>query len=108
MNHITRNLIFFTLACIIFAACGQHALHNGGAGGSPVRPTSPTTIQDALAELDALEKPEGVDAKLWEGLKGALRGALECKVLNVGNGNGELQFATPLKVSRSGDRESRQ
>jgi hypothetical protein len=35
-----------------------------------------TSLDDALAELDALERPEGVDAELWGELKDALEEAL--------------------------------
>jgi PKD repeat protein len=60
------------------AACGRRGNKTPGQG-AVLHSSQTTTIQDALAQLDALEKPEGVDAKLWNELKGALKSALTTK-----------------------------
>ncbi len=58
----------------VAASCGgQHKAPVKGA--VPLEPKA-YTLQDALAELDALVKPESVDAKVWEELKDALKEAL--------------------------------
>jgi hypothetical protein len=72
MGILNRKLAYIALACILFAACGHHARQVTSISTTH----EPYMISDALAELDALEKPEGVDAKLWDELKGALKSAL--------------------------------
>jgi hypothetical protein len=71
------------------AACGRRDNKTPGQG-AVAHSSQTTTIQDALAELDALEKPEGVDAKLWDGLKGALKKALECRAGTCAPPSGDL------------------
>jgi hypothetical protein len=79
------RLTFKTIATALISAfllgmassCSGH--HKTPAQGAVQHSTQTTTIQDALSELDALEKPEGVDAELWGELKGALREALLCR-----------------------------
>ena len=93
------------LLLLISAACGRHHEKVPGQGAVPPEPKA-YTLQDALTELDLLEKPDGVDEKVWAELKGALRVALETKAFGEKNGSGELQFATTSKVSRPGGRES--
>jgi hypothetical protein len=59
------------LLCVFafaFVSCGR-SKHPAGSGGFP-------TADSALAELDALACPEGVESALWAELKGALKEAL--------------------------------
>jgi PKD repeat protein len=80
-------LAFLTLIIAVItatwlaAACGGKAPDRGiqhnspGIGRLEAVPTG-TSFSDAWAELDALACPEGVDGKLWEELKAALKEAL--------------------------------
>jgi hypothetical protein len=82
MRDIFRATAVGALAVLLLAAaasCGGHHLkapNSSGAGVTPLMESSPKTLQDALCELDALEKPEDVDVKLWDELKDALKSAL--------------------------------
>ena len=85
----------------ICSACGGHS--NGDTAPQP----APLTIEDQLAELDALPLPRGVDSLLWTQLKGEMKKILleQNKVssaapstdasqteLSYDSGTGELQW----------------
>jgi hypothetical protein len=57
-------------------SCGSHQHKAPATGALPVEPKA-YTLQDAVSELDKLEKPDGVDAKLWDELKWAFEDALK-------------------------------
>jgi len=59
-------------AALVLASCGSHR-----SAGIPIQPAAGNPpSQQALSQLDALACPEGVDAGLWDELKGALEAAL--------------------------------
>ena len=85
-------LAMFVLA-LAMAACGgrkQSSVVGLQPSDNQVAPAGKPAVSlaEALAELEALECPEGVDAALWAELKAALREALEAQA--------------PLMVSRRG------
>ena len=55
------------LLLMLAAACG------GKSGAGPEPQPAPLTIEDQLAELDALPLPKGVDSLLWTQLKGEMK-----------------------------------
>ena len=80
-----RRLILLILACLL-VACGSHGSQIKTSvrvapplqsGGQAIQAAGEVSIDDALAEIDAYPCPDGVDAELWEELKGALGAALE-------------------------------
>ena len=75
MVRILRIVAVLSSA-LLLAACGGHSRN-----AAPVQAQAPApdALQSALAELDALETPEGVDAALFEELKGALASQLESR-----------------------------
>ncbi|MCD6282169.1 PKD domain-containing protein [bacterium] len=77
--------LLLVLLFIALASCA-------GGRKSPVAANAPaaecSSLDAALAELDALETPEGVDAALFEELKGALREALICRPETIIGGAG--------------------
>ncbi len=78
--YCAKAVICLSLLLVIalFASCG----------GSPAIPANGTSVQDAIAELDAMHAPQGADAAVFASLKDALRDAL------LSRGNGKL-VATP-------------
>ncbi len=100
-SQVIRLVLAFAAVClaVTLATCGGKRTSNppivrsGGfqAADYPA---------DTLDELAALETPTGVDEELFQQLKDALGEALQ------ETRSGELQFATPLGVSRPGGRES--
>ncbi|MCD6283313.1 PKD domain-containing protein [bacterium] len=77
--HIALTVLAVAL-CVALATCGgSHrvapALQSGGQAIQPV-----ISLDEALAELEGMECPEGVDAALWVELKDALGEALICRV----------------------------
>jgi hypothetical protein len=60
---------------LIMAACGRHYCKTPATGALPVEHKA-YDVQDALAQLDALQKPEGVKDAVWDELKTALKSAL--------------------------------
>jgi hypothetical protein len=77
MRRIILTIVTALIGALLLgmAACGKRGNKAPGQG-AVLHSSQTTTIKDALAQLDALEKPESVDAKLWDGLKGALKSAL--------------------------------
>lgn len=82
-RHVWCGLAI-TLA-LLAVACGggrhnqQAALPlaaNTTKDAAPAAPSTPATLADALAQLDALAMPEGVSPELWSELKGKLREGL--------------------------------
>jgi PKD repeat protein len=77
MRRIILTIVTALIGALLLgmAACGRRD-NKTPVQGAVLHSSQTTTIQAALAQLDALEKPEGVDAKLWGELKGALKSAL--------------------------------
>jgi hypothetical protein len=77
-----HRIFLLSAAILVLFSCGGHRSANAPAKLQPQPPQAQQHTQSltaALSELDALDKPDGVDAKLWDELKGALRTALEEK-----------------------------
>ncbi len=106
---LTLTIAMLSLVLSTCGGGGKRAVNppSIGSGGQsqervapPIQAVIDISLDDALAELDAYPCPEGVDAELFAKLKAALGEALQ------ETRSGELQFATPLEVSRPGGRES--
>ena len=71
-------VLAIAIALGLLAACGH-----GSARQTTYAPDASAQLQsatqEALAQLDALAKPDGVDAALWDELVGAFRTALQAR-----------------------------
>jgi len=76
-----------------FASCGR-SKHPAGSGGFP-------TADSALAEVDALACPEGVDVALWGQLRNALKEALNKTASTPPTGNSNQ--VDDLAIADNGD-----
>ena len=94
LRWIALTLVCFTFA-LVLSTCGgkQRPGASGQLPDNRVEPSIQTAVDvsldDALAELDALETPEGVDEDLWRELKDALASALKdsCRAAIYGRRN---------------------
>ncbi len=77
--------LLFILVIAMAASCG----------GGPVAPANGTSVQDAIAELDAMVVPQGADPAVFASLKDALRTAL------LARGNGKLVATPPTGVENA-------
>jgi hypothetical protein len=77
MKFIAQTITIALIGALLLGtvACGRHS-GKTPATGAVLHSPQAITVSDTLAELDALGKPEGVDAELWGELKGALKSAL--------------------------------
>lgn len=66
------------LTLIALPSCGgrKHSRVAALPGAATAHERAPVSLDDTLAQLDALARPDGVDEKLWGELTGALRTAL--------------------------------
>ncbi len=66
------------LALIALPGCGgrKHSRVAALPGAATTHEQTPVSLDDTLAQLDALARPDGVDEKLWADLTSALRTAL--------------------------------
>jgi len=99
-----RSVLAFAAVCLALtlATCGggrqssvaSHQLSDRSGGQSqhrvapPIQAVEEVLVDDALAELDALETPDGVDAELFAELKNALEDALRCRAETITGGTG--------------------
>ena len=74
-------------ALVLLVGCGGSSRRVAPA----IQTTSADSLDDALAELDALETPDGVDPALFAQLKDALEKALLYKVGTITGGTGGLR-----------------
>ncbi len=74
MNMRSRKVLLALVAALatvmLLAGCGSHRV------APSIQTASDVSLDDALAELDALETPDGMDEALWVALKDALGEAL--------------------------------
>jgi hypothetical protein len=94
MNGYRMNMALLTalIAALILIACGQESRRvPSSVITSPQSPAS-ISINEALAELDAMQTPKGVDPAVFAQLKTALRAAL------IARGEGKLVSTPPTGV----------
>jgi len=105
-----RGIFLTGLLCALalaFATCGGSSHRVAPAlqsGGQAIQAAVDVTLDEALAELDALPTPDGVDEALFAQLKDALASLLESRFSNrdYEDGSGGLQATTPL-IAQPGD-----
>ncbi|MCD6282970.1 hypothetical protein J7J84_05135, partial [bacterium] len=88
------------LAVVLLSSCGGEGSTPGPSPGN-LAMTSPSPspytqdLATALAELEGMECPEGVDAELWVELKDALKEALQTELTESKPGSPARLLASP-------------
>jgi hypothetical protein len=106
LNKVKLFLVLAVPFALIYliAACGH-----SGANHARITPDTgaalSVTTQEALEQIDTLAKPNGVDAALWDELKGAFRTALQTRDDKITSTppTGEANRINDLAIADSGD-----